>query len=179
MYKHCLNSEQEAIVRHTEGAILVLAPVGTGKTRVLAERVLQAIDRGISSQRLLCLTFTNRAAQEMSERLTDRCPNHLTIKTFHGLCTSMLRVEARRIGLPVDFVIYDDVNCIELVKEVFGLTNDRDAQQLFFDLASCKIKASNHQLCLSYSLKDLYASLGSDGAKHAASINPYCNNVML
>jgi DNA helicase-2/ATP-dependent DNA helicase PcrA len=166
-----LNSEQSAITKHTKGAILVLAPVGTGKTRVLAERVLLAIDRDISPQRILCLTFTNRASQEMSERLSQYCPEqlpYLTIKTFHGLCASMLRAETRQLGLPADFVIYDDADCIELVKEIFGLSKDREAQQLFFDLANCKIKASNLQLSLSSSLEELYAPLGSDRARRAA-----------
>jgi DNA helicase-2/ATP-dependent DNA helicase PcrA len=66
--KNGLNSQQSAIAKHTQGAVLVLAPVGTGKTRVLAERVVHAINTGISPQKILCLTFTNRAAQQMSER---------------------------------------------------------------------------------------------------------------
>lgn len=171
MYSNELNSEQSVIASHTEGAILVLAPVGTGKTRVLAERVLCAINRGISPQRILCLTFTNRATKEISERLSQYCPEqlrYLTIKTFHGLCASMLRIEARQLGLPVDFVIYDDADCIELVKEVFDLSNDRDAQQLFFDLAKCKIQVSELQLSLNYPLEKLYAPLGTNLAKQAA-----------
>lgn len=166
-----LNSEQSAITSHTKGAILVLAPVGTGKTRVLAERVLCAINRGISPQRILCLTFTNRAAKEITERLSQYCPEqlrYLTIKTFHGLCASMLRIEARQLGLPVDFVIYDDADCVELVKEVFDLSNDRDAQQLFFDLAKCKIQVSELQLSLNYPLEKLYAPLGTNLTKQAA-----------
>ena len=71
MVAYSLNSEQQAIVNHINGAILVLAPVGTGKTSVLSERVFQAIDQGISADRILCLTFTNRAAKEMCDRLTD------------------------------------------------------------------------------------------------------------
>ncbi|MCC5667800.1 UvrD-helicase domain-containing protein [Nostoc sp. CHAB 5784] len=172
MYSNELNSQQSAIAKHTKGSILVLAPVGTGKTRVLAERVLCAINRGIPPQRILCLTFTNRAAKEMSERLSQYCPNQLcdlTIKTFHGLCTSMLRIEARQLGLPADFVIYDDADCIELVKEVFDLSSDKDAQQLFFNLANCKTVASDRQLSLDYPLEKLYAPLGSNyDAKRAA-----------
>jgi DNA helicase-2/ATP-dependent DNA helicase PcrA len=72
-----LNPEQNQIANHTEGSILVLAPVGTGKTRVLAERVLRAINQGISPQRILCLTFTNRAAKEMIERLVQYCPEKI------------------------------------------------------------------------------------------------------
>jgi DNA helicase II / ATP-dependent DNA helicase PcrA len=171
MYSNELNSQQSAIASHTEGSILVLAPVGTGKTRVLAERVLCAINRGIPPQRILCLTFTNRAAKEMNGRLSQYCPNQLhdlTIKTFHGLCTSMLRIEARQLGLPADFVIYDDADCVELVKEIFELSNDKDAQQLFFGLANCKTLASDFQLSFDYPLEKLYASLGSNHAKCAA-----------
>lgn len=171
MYSSELNFEQNAIASHTEGAILALAPVGTGKTRVLAERVLNAINRGVSPERILCLTFTNRAAKEMNERLSQYCPDQLhyiKIKTFHGLCTSMLRIEARQLGLPADFVIYDDADCVELVKEVFNLPTNRDAQQLFFDLANCKIQARDCQLSLSYPLEELYASLGTNLAGYAA-----------
>ncbi|MEG3899959.1 MULTISPECIES: 3'-5' exonuclease [unclassified Microcoleus] len=171
MYSNELNSEQNEIASHIEGAILVLAPVGTGKTRVLAERVLCAINRGISPQRILCLTFTNRAAKEMSERLSRYCPDqlkHLTIKTFHGLCASILRVEARQFGLPADFVIYDDADCIELVKEVFDKSNDRDAKELFFKLANCKVQAEDRQLSLNNLVENLYAPLGHNYAQRAA-----------
>lgn len=81
----------------------------------------------------------------------------MTIKTFHGLCTSILRIEARQLGLPADFVIYDDADCVELVKEVFELSNDKDAQQLFFNLANCKTLASDRQLSFDYPLEKLYA----------------------
>ena len=171
MLSNGLNLEQTAIASHIEGAILVLAPVGTGKTRVLAERVLHAIHKGISSKRILCLTFTNRAAKEMRERLSKYCPDqlqYLTINTFHGLCASILRIEARQFGLPADFVIYDDADSIELVKEVFNLSNHREAQQLFFDLANCKVKAEGSQLSLHNLAENLYPSLGGKNALCAA-----------
>jgi DNA helicase-2/ATP-dependent DNA helicase PcrA len=137
---------------------------------VLAERVVYAIRNGILSKRILCLTFTNRAAKEMSERLSDLCPDqfqNLTIKTFHGLCASILRIEARQFGLPSDFVIYDDADCIELVKEVFNLSDERDAQKLFFSLANCKVKATEHALSLQNLAGKLYEPLGNDNAKLA------------
>ncbi|MGD1943718.1 MAG: 3'-5' exonuclease [Leptolyngbyaceae cyanobacterium] len=171
MFSNELNLEQNAIANHVKGAILVLAPVGTGKTRVLAERVLRAIHKGISPKRILCLTFTNRAAEEMRARLSKYCPDqlqYLTINTFHGLCASILRIEARQFGLPTDFVIYDDFDSIELVKEAFSLSNDRDAQQLFFNLANCKVKAEDFQLSLNNLAENLYAPLGSTNAQCAA-----------
>lgn len=171
MLSNELNLEQTAIARHIEGEVLVLAPVGTGKTRVLAERVLHAIHKGISPKRILCLTFTNRAAKEMKERLAQYCPDqlqYLTINTFHSLCASILRIEARQFGLPADFVIYDDADSVELVKEVFNLSNDRDAQRLFFNLAHCKSKAKDSQLSLSNLAENLYAPLGRNNAQYAA-----------
>jgi len=166
-----LNAEQTAIANHTEGAILVLAPVGTGKTRVLAERVRRALEKGIPPQRILCLTFTNRAAREMLERLSQYCPeqqSQLTIKTFHGLCAAILRVEARQIGLPADFVIYDDADCVELIKEAFQVSNDREAQQLFFTLAKCKVQAEGQQLSIVNWVNCVYVPLGRDRALAAA-----------
>jgi len=169
------NFEQNAIVHHVEGAILVLAPVGTGKTSVLVKRVLHAINTGISPKRILCLTFTNRAAKEMGERLSQYCPDQLrdlTINTFHGLCASILRIEAHQFGLPTDFVIYDDADSIELVKEVFNLSVDSEAdskaKEKFLSLVNCKVKAEGSQLSLDNLAENLYAALGSDDAQCAA-----------
>lgn len=125
------NPEQQEIVDHIQGALLVLAPAGTGKTRVLTERVANAISQDIPAEKILCVTFTNRAAKEMRERLQQTCPDDyrkLTIKTFHGLCTQILRFEGKTIGLPSDFTIYDEVDCWELLKVVSGL-NDQDKEQ--------------------------------------------------
>lgn len=165
------NLEQKNIITYINRAILVLAPVGTGKTLVLSERVLQAIKSGISAQKILCLTFTNRAAKEMCKRLGQAYPDefrHLTIKTFHSLCATMLRIEARQIGLPADFVVYDDTDCKELVKEVFSLSKDKDAERIFFALTNCKTKASNSQFSSSHPLEKLYAPLGESNAKLAS-----------
>lgn len=171
MSRYTPNLEQEKIINHIHGAILVLAPVGTGKTHVLSERVVQAIKSGVPAQKILCLTFTNRAAKEMGERLAQVYPDefrYLTVKTFHSLCASILRIEARQIGVPADFVVYDDADCKELVKEVFDLSKDKDAEQLFFNLTNCKNKASSSQLSSIYPVEKLYAPLGESNAKLAS-----------
>ncbi|QSJ16145.1 UvrD-helicase domain-containing protein [Nostoc sp. UHCC 0702] len=157
------NLEQQKIINHINGAILVLAPVGSGKTFVLSERVVQAIKSGISAQKILCMTFTNRAAKEMSERLAQVYPDEfrqITIKTFHSLCATMLRVEARQIGLPADFVVYDDTDCKEVIKEVFGYAKDKDVQRVFFDITNCKSKAKSSELSSIYPQDKLFAPLG-------------------
>ena len=116
-----LDAAQRRIAECVHGSLLVIAPVGTGKTLVLAERIANAIASGIPPDRILGLTFTNRACNEMRERVRSRHPEFaesVRIQTFHGLCATMLRTEARYIGLPCDFVIYDDSDCIEVMKEL-------------------------------------------------------------
>ncbi|MFM5891231.1 MAG: 3'-5' exonuclease [Dolichospermum sp.] len=169
------NPEQLKIINHIQGALLILAPVGTGKTRVLSSRVINAIKQGIAPEKILCLTFTNRAAKEMKERLTKMCPQqfrYITIKTFHSLCTSILRTEARNIGLPADFVVYDDTDCLGIVKGIFQLRDDKKAQNKLSQIADCKTKASHLQLSPNYPLEKLFAPLGIDHAKLA---NKYQN----
>ncbi len=158
-----LNLEQQKIINHINGSILVLAPVGSGKTLVLSERVMQAIKSGIPAAKILCLTFTNRAAKEMSQRLARVYPKefrYITVKTFHGLCATILRTEARQIGLPADFVIYDDTDCQEVIKEVFGYSKDKDAAKIFFEITDYKGKAKFSELSSIYPEDKLFASLG-------------------
>ena len=163
MYKYQPNPEQQKIINHINGAILVLAPVGTGKTLVLSQRVAQAIKTGIPADKILCLTFTNRAAKEMSDRLARMYPTefcYLTIKTFHSLCAHILRIEARNIGLPADFVVYDDSDCKEIIKEVFGYYKNQDIQRTFFDIAKCKSRAATAELSSIYPTPKIYQPLG-------------------
>jgi DNA helicase II / ATP-dependent DNA helicase PcrA len=165
------NLEQQKIINHINGAILVLAPVGSGKTLVLSERVLQAIKSGISAQKILCMTFTNRAAKEMSQRLARVYPDefrNITIKTFHSLCATMLRIEARQIGLPADFVVYDDTDCKEVIKEVFGYSKEKDIEKAFFDITNCKSKAAPSELSSIYPQDKLFPPLGEYTAKQVS-----------
>jgi len=162
-----LNEEQQLIVKHLEGPILVVAPVGTGKTRVLAERVVNAVHHGLPAEKILCLTFTNRAAQEMRDRLANYsydAARRATIKTFHALCTFMLQVEAREVGLPADFVIYDDVDSLELVKEIFVIKKDKDAKDILWKISDCKINARGKELSLNCPADYIYRSFGSKSA---------------
>jgi DNA helicase-2/ATP-dependent DNA helicase PcrA len=106
-----LDDSQLRFVRFQEGCAVLHAPVGTGKTLALAERAAEAIRRGMEPSRILCLTFTNRAAEELRQRIAVYCGNQarrVMVRTFHGLCAWMLRVEAKNIGFPSDFAIFDD-----------------------------------------------------------------------
>jgi len=162
------NVEQQTIINHINGAILVLAPVGSGKTLVLSQRVVQAIKSGIPAEKILCMTFTNRAAKEMSARLAQVYPKefrYITVKTFHSLCATILRIEAKQIGLPADFVVYDDTDCQEVIKEIFGYAKDKDAAKVFFEIANCKSQAKSDQLSEIYPQEKLFAPLGEYIAK--------------
>lgn len=165
------NPEQLKIINHIQGALLILAPVGTGKTSVLSTRVVKAIAADIPPEKILCLTFTNRAAKEMQQRLAKMCPQqfrYITIKTFHSLCTSILRRDAKNIGLPADFVVYDDTDCLGIVKGIFRLRDDKKAHEKLSQIADCKIKASHLQLSPNYPLEKLFAPLGINDAKLAS-----------
>ncbi|MBM3760286.1 MAG: hypothetical protein FJW36_08575 [Acidobacteria bacterium] len=105
-----LNDLQTKVVNHWDKPILVMAPVGTGKTMALAERAARAIDNGINPERMLCLSFTNRAAREVATRLANR----VQCSTFHALCALILRTESNALGLPTDFIIYDEEDATEI-----------------------------------------------------------------
>ncbi len=114
-----LNERQQEAVRQVNGSLLVIAPVGTGKTKILTHRAANAINSGIKPSDILCLSFTNRAAREMKERVLSflgKSAGDMTVCTFHGLCTHIIRNEADFLGIDSDFTIYDE----EDAKTVLG-----------------------------------------------------------
>ncbi len=152
--------EQQDIINAIEGPILVMAPVGTGKTRVLAERVANAVGRGMAASRILCLTFTNRAAQEMASRtqvVHPQSAGRLTVKTFHGLCAHILRAEADELGIPADFVIYDEEDVADLLRDLAGGRGDRRVMlDLMNEIGDVKASAPVDALRAGAGLADLY-----------------------
>src|SRR5690606_10504186 len=108
---HDLNSAQHEAVHTLKGPLLVLAGAGTGKTRVVTYRIAELIRSGIEPQRILAVTFTNKAAAEMQERATallgKRLINRPEISTFHSLCVRILRRSITHLGYPEKFAIYD------------------------------------------------------------------------
>ncbi len=117
-----LNSEQREAVLHTDGPLLILAGAGSGKTRVIAYRIAYLIGNGLARPfEVLAVTFTNKAAEEMRERvgkLIGADARDVWISTFHSLCARLLRREAPAIGLSRDFVIYDSSDQQAAVKQV-------------------------------------------------------------
>jgi DNA helicase-2/ATP-dependent DNA helicase PcrA len=117
-----LNPEQRLAAETTEGPVLILAGAGTGKTRAVTFRMASLIARGTPAESILAVTFTNKAAEEMQNRVTDLLlragvpPARPWISTFHSLCARLLRREAVHAGLAKDFAIYDDDDQVSAVK---------------------------------------------------------------
>ena len=117
-----LNNEQREAVMHTEGPLLVLAGAGSGKTRVLTQRIAYLIEHnGVHPQHILALTFTNKAAGEMRERveaLLGIPASGMWVMTFHSFCARILRMEIEHLGYEKSFVIYDDADQQSLLKKI-------------------------------------------------------------
>jgi DNA helicase-2/ATP-dependent DNA helicase PcrA len=116
-----LNDPQRDAVTHGDGPLLILAGAGSGKTRVLTHRIAYLVHTGQArADELLAITFTNKAAQEMRERvelLLGRSTRGMWVLTFHAACTRILRVEAARLGYTRQFTIYDQADARRLVKQ--------------------------------------------------------------
>src|ERR1700738_1206011 len=121
-----LNPEQRQAAETTEGPVLILAGAGTGKTRAITFRMANLIASGVSAEAILAVTFTNKAAEEMGNRVSDLLlragvpPAQPWLSTFHSLCALLLRREAVNAGLPRDFAIYDDDDQLAAIKLVMA-----------------------------------------------------------
>jgi DNA helicase-2/ATP-dependent DNA helicase PcrA len=118
-----LNHPQRQAATHAGGPLLVLAGAGSGKTRVLTARIAHLIEHGTDPERILALTFTNRAAREMTSRLRARLGRSLGdlwIGTFHAMATRMLRVHAGRLGYGEGFAIFDEDDARSILKRALA-----------------------------------------------------------
>lgn len=117
-----LNESQRAAVEYISGPELVVAGAGSGKTRVLTYKIAYLLQSGIRAHNILALTFTNKAAREMKERIMRLVPaadaRYLWMGTFHSICARLLRTEAERIGFTRDFSIYDTTDSKSLIKQI-------------------------------------------------------------
>ena len=117
-----LNDAQRAAARHISGPLMVIAGAGSGKTRVLTYRIAHMIQNGIDPFSILSLTFTNKAAKEMKERIANLMgednARNIWMGTFHSVFARILRSEADRIGYPRNFSIYDSADSKSLIKDI-------------------------------------------------------------
>jgi DNA helicase-2/ATP-dependent DNA helicase PcrA len=130
---HGLNPTQREAVLYGDGPLLLFAGAGSGKTRVLTHRIAHLIlSRGVRPRNVLAVTFTNKAAREMRERLErlvgSGATKELWAGTFHATCARLLRERGESIGLPRDFVVYDDDDQLVLIKECLSQLNLDDRQ---------------------------------------------------
>ena len=126
-----LNPQQRLAAETLKGPVLILAGAGTGKTRVITFRIAHMIERGIAHGNILGVTFTNKAAREMQERVTkliprqpksekNSKPERPTICTFHSLCVRILRQHIEKLGYKRNFVIYDESEQISAIKKILA-----------------------------------------------------------
>lgn len=120
-YLSGLNERQKEAVLHTHGALLIVAGAGAGKTKTVTHRIIHLINEGVAPENILAVTFTNKAAKEMVERVGHMLagtPSRPMIATFHSLAVKILRENAEKIGFNRHFVILDDADTNSIIREV-------------------------------------------------------------
>jgi DNA helicase-2/ATP-dependent DNA helicase PcrA len=140
-----LNDIQREAVVNTDGPTLIIAGPGSGKTRVLTYRIAHLVQNGVTPFSILALTFTNKAAESMRQRIEKISGTHarsLFMGTFHSVFARILRVEAPRIGYPSNFTIYDTEDSRSLIKTIIKERNLDDkiykANQVQYRISACK-----------------------------------------
>jgi DNA helicase-2/ATP-dependent DNA helicase PcrA len=157
-----LNSQQREAVLATKGSILILAGAGTGKTRVITHRIAYLIRQGVPGGAILAVTFTNKAAEQMRERVrtllesSDAGPSDPWISTFHSFCVRLLRREAPRLGLPRDFAIYDDEEQLAALKLAIRDLGGDDSGDTPREILSRISFAKNHGIPPEKALADAF-----------------------
>ncbi|RMG32841.1 MAG: DNA helicase UvrD, partial [Planctomycetota bacterium] len=141
-----LTPSQWEAVDHFEGPLLVLAGPGSGKTRVLTHRVARLLQRGVSERAILAMTFTNKAADEMAQRVAQLVPGaRVEVRTFHSFCARLLRQWAPAVGLDHNFTIFDSDDQSQLLRQIV-----RDLDLTAFPLSPARLRhrisASKNQL---------------------------------
>src|SRR6201986_4899816 len=121
-YLEGLNEQQRVAIEHIDGPIMIVAGAGSGKTKVLTTRIAHLMYNGVDAFNILALTFTNKAAAEMKERIERTLGNtearNLYIGTFHSVFARILRAEANKLGYPNNFTIYDTDDAKSLIKSI-------------------------------------------------------------
>lgn len=148
---HGLTDDQRAAVEHAEGPLLVLAGPGSGKTRVITRRIAYLVARGVPPWQVLALTFTNKAAGEMRQRVESLLPvdlpgrRGLTVSTFHSFCATFLRRNALQCGVVPEFVVYDADDQRAAVKSAIAEAG-LDSQNFAPAAVHARISAAKNQL---------------------------------
>ncbi len=120
-----LNNQQKQAVKVVDGPLLIIAGAGSGKTKVLTHRIAYLIQQGIPAKNILAVTFTNKAGNEMEQRIANlvNSKNLPLVGTFHSICVRILRSEIKKLGYKNNFVIYNEKDQIDLVKKIVKRLN--------------------------------------------------------
>ena len=113
-----LNEQQTQAVAHGSGPLMVLAGAGSGKTRVVTRRIARLLRDGVPGGAILAMTFTNKAAGEMAQRVQELGGEYVRVATFHSVCARFLRTCGHRLGYPADYTIYDTEDRDSCIKEL-------------------------------------------------------------
>jgi len=181
-YLKDLNERQREAVVHMDGPIMIIAGAGSGKTKVLTTRIAHLLANGVDSFRILALTFTNKAAKEMKERVGKILGNNearnLYIGTFHSVFARILRGEADKIGYPSNFTIYDTDDAKSVIKTVINELNLDDKQYkpntVYGRISSAKNALVNHvEYATDFSIQqeDIRANRPAISKIYAAYVN--------
>jgi DNA helicase II / ATP-dependent DNA helicase PcrA len=164
-YLEGLNDAQREAVINTEGPSLVIAGAGAGKTRVLTYRIANLLNKGVRSHTILALTFTNKAAREMKERINSvvgtEASRYLWMGTFHSIFARILRTDGERLGYQPNFTIYDSADSKQVIRQVIKEMNLDDKVyapgQIASRISAAKnnlITAASYQASQQYSERD-------------------------
>ena len=115
-----LNNEQKKAVQHIDGPLLILAGAGSGKTTTMTHRIAYMIEQGVEPYQIMAVTFTNKAAGEMRERISRLVPSTrgMWMMTFHAMCLRMLRYQCEVLGYKSGFTVYDETDRKSLIKRI-------------------------------------------------------------
>jgi DNA helicase II / ATP-dependent DNA helicase PcrA len=178
-----LNPQQRKAVEATEGALLVLAGAGSGKTRVITVRIAYLIaEKGVQPYNILAVTFTNKAAAEMRERVAkllqgQQLQSSPLISTFHALCVRILRTEIEHLGegYNKNFTIYDTDDSIKVIKacvKEIGLDEKQlPARQVLSAVSAAKNRGEDAEMFAANATDDRYRSIGTVFKNYAAKLN--------
>ncbi len=161
-----LNPQQQVAVEHVEGPLLVLAGAGSGKTRIVTQRVAHLLELGVPSSEILAVTFTNKAADEMRHRILHLTHQSVLTCTFHSLCARILRESIATLGYSRDFTIYDEEDSEKVLKECFASKEEKgEIRSVRSQISQAKNALIDPEKVEEKPLQDIY-SLYNQKLKH-------------
>ena len=174
-----LNPQQREAVTTTEGPVLILAGAGTGKTRVITYRIAYLVEQGVPGQSILAVTFTNKAADQMRERVatllesTGGNAGDPWISTFHSFCVRLLRREAPRLGLSRNFAIYDDEDQLAAIKSIVIAAGSDPSNERPREILSQISYAKNHGITAEAAAANAYDPMSQKQARYYAAYEKF------